>query len=185
MSDSGNQNEIKKTGRRNLLFKLRPVFRWILKFRGSTRSVAGGLGLGTFIAFTPAMGLHVVMALCLATLFNLNRPAAVVPVWITNPVTMAPIYTFNYWVGCFFMDGPPVKVVSKEMLAITAQIAKMDFFSLKEQIITFYHLGQDIIFPLVIGSLVVGIISGGIVYVISLNSLAFLQRKRRKKNRLH
>ncbi|MCP3851520.1 MAG: DUF2062 domain-containing protein [Gammaproteobacteria bacterium] len=181
MSEIKDKKKNPRPARRNLLFKLRPVFRWIIRLRGAPKSIAGGVGLGTFLAFTPTMGVQVVLALFFATLLNLNRPAAVVPVWITNPVTMAPIYTFNYWVGCFFLDGPPVTVVSKKLISITAEMAQLDFFAIKEQIATFFHLGREIILPLVAGSLLVGIFAGIFMYVLSLKSLLFLQTRRQRK----
>jgi len=169
--------------RKNLLFKLRPLLRWILKLRGSKRAIAGGLGLGTFIAFTPTMGIQVIIALFLATLINVNRPAAILPVWITNPVTMAPLYTFNYWLGCFFWEGPPVRKVSKILLDITKQMASLDFLELPTHFSTFMHLGKEIIIPLVIGSMLMGTVCGLIAYGLSFQLLTYFNERRAKRKK--
>ena len=171
--------------RKNLLFKLRPVLRWLLKLRGSSRAIAGGLGLGMFLAFTPTIGLQVVGALFLATCLNLNRAAAVVPVWITNPLTAAPIYTFNYWVGRHLWGGPPVGQVSKQLIDITRKLAKLDFFEVGVQFSTFMRLGQEVIIPLVLGSLIVGTVMGVLTYWGSYRFIAMLQaRKMRRQKKM-
>ena len=54
------------------------------------------------------MGIQFVIVMFLATLLNMNRPAAFIAIWITNIATMAPIYTFNYWIGSLFWQGPSV-----------------------------------------------------------------------------
>ncbi len=164
--------------RKNLLFKLRPVLRWIIKLRGSTTAIAGGFGLGTFIAFTPTIGVQVVLALFVATLINVNRVTAVVPVWITNPVTMAPLYTFNYWLGCLFLEGPPVKEVSSKLIEITKKLASFDIFEIHAQVMTFMHLGKDIIAPLILGSILAGAVSGAVVYFLSFKLLEILKRRK-------
>ncbi len=170
--------------RRNHLLKLRPVFRWVVKLRSSSRAIAGGLGIGAFIAFSPTYGLQIVLALFLATLLNCNRAATLVPVWITNPVTVVPAYTFNYWVGTFFWSGPPISEVSRQLMGIARELARLNFLEVTEQIGLFMHLGRDVIIPLVIGSMIVGIVAGLLVYWGSLRLLQWLGRHKRRKKLL-
>ena len=105
-------SECPRKRRRNLLLRTRPILRWVLTLRSSPKSIAGGFGLGTFVAFTPTMGIQLILAALVATLFRTNRAAALIPVWITNPLTVAPIYTFNYWVGTIVCPGPPLSEIS-------------------------------------------------------------------------
>lgn len=171
-----------KKGRRNFFMRLRPVLRWIIKLRSSPKAIAGGLGLGTFIAFTPTMGVQLLLAVVVATFLNLNRPAAMIPVWITNPITVAPIYTFNYWLGCRIWDGPPLSEVTGLFLDIGKTMASLNIWDIQEQILAVLHMGKDVLIPLLLGSLVIGAITGGIVYVFSLNLLSvFLSRRSRKR----
>ena len=37
-----------------------------------------------------------------------NKIVPLLPVWLTNPVTIIPIYSFNYWVGWKITGGPPL-----------------------------------------------------------------------------
>lgn len=168
-----------------ILLRVRPILRWLLKLRSSPRSVAGGFALGTFLAFTPTVGVQLVLALLLATLCNLNRPAAAIPVWITNPVTIPPLFTFNYWVGCQFWSGPSVTMVYGEFMSLAKQLASLDLFSMREQFMSIMRLGWDIIVPLLIGSLLVGAAAAGAVYYLALRLMVLLSRRRQRKKAVH
>ena len=170
---------------KRVVIPFRPVIKWLVRLRRSPRAIAGGFALGTFVALTPTMGVQFFIVIFLATLLNMNRPAACVTIWITNIATVAPIYTFNYWVGSFFWQGPAVGEVYKTLLGLTAELMKMDVWDLLEQFKVVMELGRDIFIPLVIGSTIVGIIAAVIVYMAAMSVLRFIGDKRRKKRELH
>jgi uncharacterized protein (DUF2062 family) len=62
------------------------------------RSVSGGFAVGLFVAWIP-LPIQMISAGLLALLFRVNLPLAVVLVWITNPLTMGPMYWFAWWLG--------------------------------------------------------------------------------------
>ena len=66
------------------------------------RSVAFGLALGLFVGFMPILG-QMFVAAALAIVVRVNLPIAV---WITNPITMGPIYYFSYQVGAAILALP-------------------------------------------------------------------------------
>ncbi|MGI6656907.1 MAG: DUF2062 domain-containing protein [Desulfobulbus sp.] len=167
--------------RRNLLLKMRPILRWTLKLRSSPEAIAGGLGVGFFIALTPTMGIQIFLSVFVATLLNLNRPAAVVPVWITNPFTFAPVYTFNYWIGLHFCSGPPVATVSKRFIDIGTSLAKMEFWDIHDQLLIVFQTGKEVLLPLIVGSVVVGAVGGILTYVLTLKFLRMFFSRRAKK----
>jgi uncharacterized protein len=171
--------------RRNLLLRIRPVLRWVIKLRSSPRAIASGLGMGTFIAFTPTIGIQLILAVVVATLLNMNRPAALVPVWITNPVTVAPIYTFNYWLGIQFVGGPPLTEVSGLFIDIGKTMAHLEFWNIKDQFLAVLHIGWDIFIPLLIGSLLVGVVSGLLVTFFSFKLLSIFFTHRVEKRLLN
>jgi hypothetical protein len=173
-----------KKNKRNLLLRIRPVLRWVIKLRSSPRAIAGGLGLGTFIAFTPTVGVQIILALMIATFFNLNRPAAIIPVWITNPVTVAPIYTFNYWLGTKFWDGPPLSEVSGLFIGIGRTMTHLDLWDIKEQFLAVLQMGREVLIPLLIGSVAIGLVTGFLAYVFSLKLLSVFLTRRAKKHLL-
>lgn len=69
------------------------------------RSIAFGLALGVFVAFLPIPG-QMIVAAGFAILCRVNLPIAVMAVWITNPLTMGPIYYSCYKVGSMLMEVP-------------------------------------------------------------------------------
>lgn len=176
---------IQQLNRKNRLLRLRPVLRWVLKLRSSPRAIAGGLGVGMFIAFTPTVGIQIILAIIAATLCNVNRPAAIAPVWITNPVTVAPVYTFNYWIGTFFWPGPPLGQVKALFVNIGSALTQLSFWDMKEACLAVVQIGMEILIPLCIGSGVVGIVLGVITYVVSLKALSFFFRRRAEKHLLN
>ncbi len=174
-----------KKNRRNLLMRTRPVLRWVIKLRSSPRAIAGGLALGTFIAFTPTVGVQLVLAFVAATIFNMNRPAAMIPVWITNPITVAPIYTFCYWLGATVWGGPPLSKVSGLFIDIGRTLGRLEFWNIKEQFFAVLQMGKEILIPLLIGSITIGVVSGFLVYIFSLKLLSIFFSRRSQKHLLN
>ena len=74
-------------------------------FHLTRRSVAGGVATGLFVCFLPMPG-HMILAALAAIRFRVNLPLAVILVWITNPVTMPPIFYLAYKLGSYILDLP-------------------------------------------------------------------------------
>ncbi len=157
-----------------LLLRLRPMFRLVKRFRGSPEAIAGGFGLGIFLALTPTVGVQILIAIFLATFLKVSRPAALIAVMVTNPVTVPPIFTFNYWVGSLFLAGPSVAEVYSHFMKIAAQIAKLNVWEVGALIRAFAETGQEMLIPLLLGSLIVATLSGIIAYYTLLRLLHFL-----------
>lgn len=66
------------------------------------RSVAGAFANGLFMAFIP-VPFQMVLAAAGAILFRVNLPISVALVWITNPLTMPPMFYGAYRVGNWLM----------------------------------------------------------------------------------
>lgn len=69
------------------------------------RSVAGAFVVGLFMAFVPLPS-QMIMAAAAAILLRVNLPISVGLVWLTNPVTMPPVYYFCYKVGTWILNSP-------------------------------------------------------------------------------
>jgi uncharacterized protein (DUF2062 family) len=168
--------------RRRIVIPFRALFKWLVRLRRSPRAIAGGFTLGIFIAFTPTIGFQIPLAILLATLLNLNRPAAILSVWVTNAATMAPIYTFNYWVGSLFLSGPPVSEVYKTFMNLAAEVIKIDIWEVYDQFKTVVALGTEIIGPLMLGSVIVGLVAAALTYLLSIALIhTFLKRRRARQ----
>src|SRR5882672_125961 len=66
---------------------------WSLNRRNVTRAVA----LGFFIAFMPPILPHTLIALVAAIALRVNIPVTLTAIFLTNPVTMVPLYYAAYW----------------------------------------------------------------------------------------
>lgn len=71
------------------------------------RSVAGAFAVGLFTAFIP-MFMQMLIAAVLAIIFRVNLPISVALVWLTNPLTFAPMFYAAYRIGAFMLgiDAP-------------------------------------------------------------------------------
>lgn len=101
------------------------------------RSVAGGVAVGLFTAFIP-LPLQMLIAALLAILLRVNLILSVALVWISNPVTIPPMFYFTYVVGTWLIGAPVINSGFEPSLAWF-----WDRFSVIWQ-------------PLLLGSLVVG-----------------------------
>lgn len=67
------------------------------------RSVAGACAIGLFSAFIP-LPFQMLIAAGFAIIFRCNLPISVALVWVTNPVTMPPLFYLAYKVGAWLTD---------------------------------------------------------------------------------
>lgn len=68
-------------------------------------SVSGGVSVGLFTAWVP-VPVQMVLAALAAILLRVNLPISVVLVWVTNPVTIPPLYYFAYKLGTWILRIP-------------------------------------------------------------------------------
>jgi uncharacterized protein (DUF2062 family) len=121
-----------------------------VRLRGLPEEIAKGVALGIFIGMTPTFGFQMAIALFFAYLLRENRLAAILGVWVTNPVTAPFIYAIEYEIGRILLDME------------RAQLPTVFTWE------AYANLGWDIIFPLWVGGILVGIILGALSYFITL-----------------
>ncbi len=68
-------------------------------------SVTKAFAIGLFWGCIP-MPLQMVAAALMAVRLNANLPLSVMLVWFSNPVTMPPIFYFEYLIGAWLLDMP-------------------------------------------------------------------------------
>ena len=76
------------------------------------RSVSGAFAVGFFVMYLPPVA-QMLIAAAGAIAFRVNLPIAASLVWITNPITIPPMYYFGYRVGIWVL-GEPAKTVDVE-----------------------------------------------------------------------
>ena len=72
----------------------------------SRNSVAGAVSVGLFMAWVP-VPFQMVLAAGAAILVRCNLPVSVATVWVSNPVTMAPLFFAAHELGAWMLDRPP------------------------------------------------------------------------------
>src|ERR671914_1144332 len=86
---------------------IRSTFRRLLAIDDPPERTALAFSIGVFIAFSPFLGLHTIMATALAFLFRFNKIAIYTGTFINNPfLTLVPIIIASYAVGAFLMGRP-------------------------------------------------------------------------------
>lgn len=149
----------------------RVLLRSILMLDDSAHSIALGTAIGMFIALTPTVGIQMLMVVCLAfvtrPLFRFNQIASLITVYISNPLTIVPIYWFDYKIGTYFVGG---SLTQKDF----ARILEFEGFSGWWETVT--QLLLEVGSPLIIGSLIVGSFFGLITYPIMLRLLTHFRR---------
>ena len=70
----------------------------LLHLKDPPRRTALAFGIGVFIAFSPFLGLHTLMAIAIAFAFRLNRIAVLAGAWI-NALALIPCYLFGTLLG--------------------------------------------------------------------------------------
>ncbi len=131
-----------------------------VRLRGQPEEVAKGIALGIFIGMTPTFGLQMIIAVFLAFLLRENRLAAVLGVWVTNPVTAPVIYAIEYEVGRILLGIP--------------RVSRPLEFSFGE----FASMGYEVVAPLWVGGLVAGVMCASLAYLVTLRLVPHLKKWR-------
>jgi len=135
---------------------------WLLEHQGSPHAVAMGFAIGVFVAFTPTVGFQMIIGATIAHFFRANRVIAAALAWITNPVTVAPLYYFNYRVGLFFVGGDVRQ--GKDFIHSITHISIWRFDAFVSTMSDMLHNFAGIAGVLWLGSVVVGAIGAAISY---------------------
>jgi hypothetical protein len=131
----------------------------ILHVDDTPHRIAFGVAIGMFIALTPTVGFQMGLTVAVAALLRANKAVGVPLAWITNPVTIPPIYGFNYWLGAKMLGGRYDLHQFKGFIAAAVKEG-----SLLERLHDLWNAMWTIFWPLWLGSVVVGLLLGAISY---------------------
>lgn len=137
----------------------RHILRTILMLDDTPHSIALGTAIGTFVGLTPTVGLQMVIVLVLdqaiRRFVRFNRVAALLAVYISNPLTIVPIYYLDYRVGTLFFGGGLRYGDFRRILRFHGWHGW--WRALRTLLI-------DVGAPLIVGSLIVGAVGAAIAY---------------------
>lgn len=85
-------------------------------FHLNRHSVAVGMAIGLFVAFMPTPG-HMLIAAAAAIYFRANLPIAVVMVWLSNPITIPPLFFLCYKTGTLILQQQAMHLKFEPTLA--------------------------------------------------------------------
>lgn len=71
-------------------------------FHLNRRSASGAFAVGLFFAFVP-LPAQMIMAAAAAIIFRVNLPLSVALVWLTNPITIPPMFYAAYSLGAWLL----------------------------------------------------------------------------------
>ncbi|MCK5686874.1 DUF2062 domain-containing protein [bacterium] len=145
------------------------LYQNIIAIRSSPHDIALGLAIGVFVGFLPIMGFQTIVAIPLAILFRASKVTSAIGVWISNPVTFIPFYYFNFRVGRWMLGDPDVEWAISKCTT---------FWKIIE-------LGGDILYPLLLGCVVLGFISVPIIYFGSFKFVVYYRKIHNKRLKKH
>lgn len=132
-----------------MLDRLKLLFRKLLLSNASPEELSSALALGVFITFTPTVGFHTWIALGLATLLKKNKIATLLGAHLNNPLTLIPVFYFNFQLGEWILGESQKITMSRDLLFHP------------------FSMGTQLLVPLWVGSLIVAIGSALLAYYLS------------------
>ncbi len=137
-----------------------PVLKWfsntayersyLWSFRG--KNVIPALFWGMWIAMLPIVGLQMLVVFFLAILLRANLPVIVALQWISNPLTMGPIYFADYQIGMTFLHLVGIDYERNKLLKRSYDWSDFSYSDLLALVDTFA--------PMMIGGSIIGIFLG-------------------------
>lgn len=150
----------------------RALLRALMQLEDTPHSIALGAAIGMGIALTPTPGLQMAIvmltAFVTAPLFRFNRIAALVMVYVSNPLTAAPLAWAWYKVGTLFITGDLSYSELRQIMTPSADYGVLDMV---------YRLGVEIGWPMLIGSAIVATVSAVVTYPCVFWLVQFVQRR--------
>ena len=151
----------------------RAAFRRLLAIDDPPERTALAFSVGIFIAFSPFLGLHTIMATAFAFLFRFNKIAIYTGTFVNNPfLTLIPIIVASYSIGAFLL-GRPLRLDAEKMELLR------DPHLLTA---TYWHAllahSWDVLIPFAIGGSLLSVICSLAAYPVTLRLLRARQRRK-------
>ncbi|MEP3479347.1 MAG: DUF2062 domain-containing protein [Fuerstiella sp.] len=137
----------------------RALLRKVLALNDSPHAIALGVGVGIFVGLTPTVGVQTILILgvVFATrkFVYFNATAAMASTYVSNPITMLPMYYGWYRIGAWFCSGS---------LTATEFEQLMQFEGLAGWWSAMCALGAQVAFPMCLGALLTAPIGVAVAY---------------------
>jgi len=151
----------------------RSAIRRLLAIDDPPERTALAFSIGVFIAFSPFLGLHTILATLIAFIFRFNKVAIYTGTFINNPfLTLVPIIVASYGVGAFIL-GRPLRIPQEgvELLKDPEIFSGTYYRRLATQ-------SRHIVEPFAVGGLVLSVVCSVIAYPLTLRALRLYRTRR-------
>src|SRR4051794_33866723 len=144
----------------------RAAFRRLLAIDDPPERTALAFSIGVFIAFSPFLGLHTIMATVIAFAFRFNKVAIYTGTFINNPfLTLVPIIIASYAVGAFVL-GHPLRIPDEGLeLLKNPHLLSTDYY--RRLFVEFWN----IVWPFAVGGTVLSVVCSVLAYPLTLRAL--------------
>lgn len=161
-------------------FTKRRVERWaerLLHIHDTPQRTAAAFALGVAIGFSPFFGLHILLGLTLAFLFNLNRVAVMAGLLVNVPwFMMGPYYAGATALGAWITRTP----MPPQFLAQIDAVRELPAW--RDRAVALGHVLWPLVVPFTLGSMIGTVVFGFVAYRAT---LAFLLARRRRQETKH
>ena len=153
----------------------RATVRRLLAIDDPPERTALAFSIGVFIAFSPFLGLHTLLATLIAFAFRFNKIAIYAGTFVNNPfLTMVPIILASYAVGALLL-GRPLALPAESMELLThPHPLTGEWWS------QLFMRSGNVLLPFAIGGLSLSIICSLAAYPLTLR---FLRARKDRKSR--
>lgn len=151
----------------------RTTFRRLLALDDPPERTALAFSIGVFVAFSPFLGLHTILATSIAFIFRFNKLAIYSGTFINNPfLTLVPIIVASYAIGAFLL-GRPIRISPEgfELLSNPHPLTA-DYYR------KLFRESWLIVWPFTVGATVLSVVCSLIAYPVT---LWLLRTHRRRK----
>ena len=154
----------------------RATFRRLLAIDDPPERTALAFTIGIFIAFSPFLGLHTIMATVIAFAFRFNKVAIYTGTFINNPfLTLVPIIIASYAVGAFVL-GRPLHIPDEGIeLLKDPHLFSRDYYRR-----LFVQSWNNIVWPFSVGGMILSVVCSLVAYPLTLWAL---RKHRLRRNR--
>ncbi len=149
----------------------RSAFRRLLALDDPPERTALAFSIGVFIAFSPFLGLHTIMATAVAFLFRFNKIAIYTGTFINNPfLTLVPIIIASYAIGALIL-GRPLRIPEAGI-----ELLKHPHLLTPDYYRQLFRESWDIVWPFSIGATTLSVVCSVIAYPVT----SWLLRSRKR-----
>lgn len=154
---------------RYLIKKFRRWFVYrVLHVDDTPHRIALGVAVGIFVTWTPTIGFQMLLCILIAALLGANKFVGLPFVWMSNPLTVVPIYWPSFLLGNWILQGQanPEGFKTAARVAMTFQAEGNLVMRLIGRIQAWWAATIDIFLPLWLGSLLIATLLALCTYLI-------------------